>query len=92
MDPFARGSRLQSSALAEIRFPFLVFVLALQRCNAISGRAVMAGWQSGYAAACKAVDAGSIPTPASIKSMTYEKIKLKNGETFRHLYAFSRLA
>ncbi len=24
-----------------------------------------AGWQSGYAAACKAVDAGSIPTPAS---------------------------
>ena len=24
-----------------------------------------AGWQSGYAAACKAVDAGSIPAPAS---------------------------
>ena len=24
----------------------------------------MAGWQSGHAAACKAVDAGSIPTPA----------------------------
>jgi hypothetical protein len=24
----------------------------------------MAGWQSGYAAACKAVDAGSIPTSA----------------------------
>ena len=24
-----------------------------------------AGWQSGYAAACKAADAGSIPTPAS---------------------------
>lgn len=23
-----------------------------------------AGWQSGYAAACKVVDAGSIPTPA----------------------------
>jgi hypothetical protein len=23
----------------------------------------MPGWQSGYAAACKAVDAGSIPTP-----------------------------
>lgn len=29
-------------------------------------RAPVAGWQSGYAAACKAVDAGSIPTPASI--------------------------
>jgi hypothetical protein len=25
----------------------------------------LAGWQSGYAAACKAVYAGSIPTPAS---------------------------
>ena len=25
----------------------------------------MAGWQSGYAAACKAVYAGSIPAPAS---------------------------
>lgn len=24
----------------------------------------LAGWQSGYAAACKAVDAGSIPTLA----------------------------
>ena len=27
--------------------------------------AIMAGWQSGHAAACKAVYAGSIPTPAS---------------------------
>ena len=26
----------------------------------------MAGWQSGYAAACKAVESGSIPDPASI--------------------------
>ena len=26
----------------------------------------MAGWQSGYAAACKAVNAGSIPASASI--------------------------
>ena len=31
----------------------------------ISGIA-LAGWQSGDAAACKAVNAGSIPTPASI--------------------------
>jgi hypothetical protein len=53
-------------ALAEIRFPFLVFPIALQRCNVTSLRnAAMAGWQSGHAAACKAVDAGSIPTPAS---------------------------
>ena len=27
----------------------------------------LAGWQSGYAAACKAVNAGSIPASASIK-------------------------
>jgi hypothetical protein len=26
----------------------------------------LAGWQSGYAAACKAVNAGSIPASASI--------------------------
>ena len=26
---------------------------------------IMAGWQSGYAAACKAVNAGSIPASAS---------------------------
>ena len=31
----------------------------------------VAGWQSGHAAACKAVYAGSIPTPASKKSITY---------------------
>ncbi len=29
----------------------------------------MAEWQSGYAAACKAVDAGSIPTSASIQKL-----------------------
>ena len=29
--------------------------------------AIMAGWQSGYAAACKAVNSGSIPDSASIK-------------------------
>ena len=28
---------------------------------------VLAGWQSGYAAACKAVYAGSIPASASMK-------------------------
>jgi hypothetical protein len=34
----------------------------------------MAGWQSGYAAACKAVYAGSIPTPASIYSVILQNI------------------
>jgi hypothetical protein len=55
-------------AFAEIRFPFLAF--QFRACTAMVQPAhrvvaIMAGWQSGYAAACKAVDAGSIPTPAS---------------------------
>src|SRR5262249_26049531 len=36
------------------------------KCRGCSGSRHTAGWQSGHAAACKAVDAGSIPTPASI--------------------------
>ena len=32
----------------------------------VDSRAALAGWQNGYAADCKSVDAGSIPTPASI--------------------------
>jgi hypothetical protein len=57
--------------------------------------AAVAGWQSGYAAACKAVDAGSIPTPASNKSVAYG---LSGGKIFRHFlffspfHVFSRLA
>jgi hypothetical protein len=35
----------------------------------------MAGWQSGHAAACKAVYAGSIPTSASIAK--YEEAPLR---------------
>ena len=31
--------------------------------------AFLAGWQSGYAAACKAVYAGSIPASASTKKI-----------------------
>ena len=34
----------------------------------------MAGWQSGYAAACKAVDGGSIPPSASINFLLYEVV------------------
>ena len=36
----------------------------------------MAGWQSGYAAACKAVNAGSIPASASIESDKYVNLPL----------------
>ena len=35
----------------------------------------LAGWQSGYAAACKAVYAGSIPASASIFLKTFIFIK-----------------
>ena len=34
----------------------------------------MAGWQSGYAAACKAVNSGSIPDSASIFIKVYNGI------------------
>lgn len=36
--------------------------------NAAEQRFGMAGWQSGHAADCNSVYAGSIPTPASILS------------------------
>ena len=37
----------------------------------------LAGWQSGYAAACKAVNAGSIPASASIKNIcNFANLKL----------------
>ncbi len=40
----------------------------------------MAGWQSGYAAACKAVYAGSIPASASIRGefIYYEYYDYRN--------------
>ncbi len=37
----------------------------------------MAEWQSGYAAACKAVDAGSIPTSASIFLKVYSNLSIQ---------------
>ena len=37
----------------------------------------MAGWQSGHAAACKAVYAGSIPTPASIFKVYFTQIFIR---------------
>lgn len=40
--------------------------LVMKEAKRLNG--VLAGWQSGYAAACKAVDAGSIPTPALFQS------------------------
>lgn len=40
-------------------------------------RCPSAGWQSGYAAACKAVYAGSIPTPASISFRITLSVRLQ---------------
>ena len=42
-------------------------------------RVLRAGWQSGYAAACKAVDAGSIPTPASKRWTVFCVSKVRPG-------------
>lgn len=50
----------------ESRFPLQIVRLNLSHILVILANLLQAGWQSGYAAACKAVDAGSIPTPASI--------------------------
>ena len=36
-----------------------------RRAHMVPDAPTLAGWQSGHAAACKAVYAGSIPTPAS---------------------------
>lgn len=47
----------------------------------------MAGWQSGYAAACKAVYAGSIPTPASINSVILQNKFSINSYHFADYYA-----
>jgi hypothetical protein len=49
------------------------------------GKDAMAGWQSGYAAACKAVYAGSIPASASIKRDTATSTcgDVKHGDGFR---------
>ena len=44
-----------------------------------AGSFTEARWQSGYAAACKAVYAGSIPTLASILTGS-KPIKMKQGE------------
>ena len=39
----------------------------------------LAGWQSGYAADCNSVYAGSIPTPASISDTETSPVSLWNG-------------
>ncbi len=43
----------------------------------------MAGWQSGHAADCNSVYAGSIPTPASI-FLVYQLVLCPGGEIGRH--------
>ncbi len=48
----------ENGSSAQARFPLRIF-------------SPPAGWQSGYAAACKAVYAGSIPTPASTENASH---------------------
>ena len=45
----------------------------------------MAGWQSGYAAACKAVNAGSIPASASINN-DLKGVEKQNSITEKYKY------
>ena len=44
---------------------FLKLTIIIESDIQCTSQKVMAGWQSGYAAACKAVYAGSIPASAS---------------------------
>ena len=88
-----RPSYLNYAPLLKSFFPFALHKLLLHRNGATNPKVVaaMAGWQSGYAAACKAVDAGSIPTPASSK-INHELFGIfRHFLFFRHFYAFSRL-
>jgi hypothetical protein len=55
-----RGREFESRFPLHSKITYTIKILLL-KCNVV----FPAGWQSGYAAACKAVDAGSIPTPAS---------------------------
>jgi hypothetical protein len=43
--------------------------------------AALAGWQSGYAAVCNTVYAGSIPTPASINSSLVNQSVYESSKT-----------
>ena len=67
-------SRSTSQREAVLPFFFPGIVSALHRMCAANTDTIqdrhLAGWQSGYAAACKAVYAGSIPTSASSISKT----------------------
>jgi hypothetical protein len=47
---------------------------------------ILAGWQSGYAAACKAVNSGSIPDSASIYYEDSKNKKLLNVLKIRNKY------
>ncbi len=45
----------------------------------------MAEWQSGYAADCKSVDAGSIPTSASINFLCAQVVELVDTRDLKSL-------
>jgi hypothetical protein len=53
----------------KLRFPFFL--------GRIWRSPPLAGWQSGHAAACKAVYAGSIPTPASTFCYSFKHLGIR---------------
>ena len=56
----ASSSLVSRSNIPKTPVKYLAGVFSYMQCL------LVAGWQSGYAAACKAVDGGSIPPSASI--------------------------
>ena len=65
-------SRIAGEAKCKTSFPFLVYYAHEKRTSSFG--LAKAGWQSGHAAACKAVYAGSIPTPASISFVSSARV------------------
>lgn len=66
--PAGSVSRLRPEAPADLRWGFLIY---------------KARWQSGHAAACKAVYAGSIPTLASRTSFADIRLRAEVGENLQ---------
>ena len=64
------SSSLVSRSNDSRQYPDQFGVLLFSPTLRITTTGFSAGWQSGYAAACKAVYAGSIPTPASTSKST----------------------
>ncbi len=73
---------IETSVTSEVSAGVFVW---LRMESSVSITPNMAGWQSGYAAACKAVYLGSTPGPASIILPVYSRIR----RDFRNGYPYN---